>query len=192
MRSRQDSAVIFLAFYFQLIQYAAHLFVSSDAGRNQRQAQTVLNHSHHAEHGFHSGRVTVDKQQLEQLRKLVMDGQRIVVVADQCQTRHAAELTRKGISDNGDNAHGSQGNQREGNTVVARDYVEILRFVLDDIVHLCNVARCFLDSHDVLEVACQTQVLPDASLIATMFLKSRARRKVVSAVMFTPVRPGTL
>ena len=62
MRSRQDSAVISLAFYFQLIQYAAHLFVSSDAGRNQRQAQTVLNHSHHAEHGFHSGRVAVDKQ----------------------------------------------------------------------------------------------------------------------------------
>ena len=78
MRSRQDSAVIFLAFYFQLIQYAAHLFVSSDAGRNQRQAQTVLNHSHHAEHGFHSGRVTVDKQQLEQLRKLVMDATSIM------------------------------------------------------------------------------------------------------------------
>ena len=114
MRSRQGSAVISLAFYFQFIQYAAHLFVSSDAGRNQRQAQAVLNHSHHAEHGFHSGRVTVDEQQLEQFGKLVMDGQCIVVVAGQCQTRHAAEFTRKGISDNGDNAHGSQGNQREG------------------------------------------------------------------------------
>lgn len=34
--------------------------------------------------------------------------------------------------------------------------------------------------------------LPLASLIATMFWQSRARRIVVSAVMLTPVRPGTL
>ena len=172
MRSRQDSAVISLAFYFQLIQYAAHLLVSSDAGRNQRQAQTVFNHSHHAEHGFHSGRVTVDKQQLEQLRKLVMDGQRIVVVAGQCQTRHAAEFTRKGISDNGDNTHGSQGNQRK----VIPSSPEITS----------KFSGLFL----MISSICV--MLPDASLIATMFLKSRARRKVVSAVMFTPVRPGTL
>lgn len=84
MRSRQGSDVISLAFYFQFIQYAAHLLVSSDAGWNQRQAQAVLNHSHHTEHGFHSGWVTVDKQQLEQFGKLVMDGQRVVVVAGQC------------------------------------------------------------------------------------------------------------
>ena len=35
-------------------------------------------------------------------------------------------------------------------------------------------------------------ILPDASLIATTLLKSRAIRNVVSAVIFTPVRPGTL
>ena len=34
--------------------------------------------------------------------------------------------------------------------------------------------------------------LPLASLIATMFMQSFARRRVVSAVMFTPTRPGTL
>ena len=35
-------------------------------------------------------------------------------------------------------------------------------------------------------------MLPDASLIAITFLKSRAIRNVVAAVMLTPVRPGTL
>ena len=35
-------------------------------------------------------------------------------------------------------------------------------------------------------------ILPDASLMAITLLKSRAMRKVVSAVIFTPVRPGTL
>ena len=36
------------------------------------------------------------------------------------------------------------------------------------------------------------EMFPDASLMAITFLKSRAIRKVVSAVILTPVRPGTL
>ncbi len=35
-------------------------------------------------------------------------------------------------------------------------------------------------------------MLPLASLIAIIFLNSFAKRKVVSAVMFEAVRPGTL
>ena len=35
-------------------------------------------------------------------------------------------------------------------------------------------------------------IFPLASLTATIFSKSRAKRNVVSALMLTPVRPGTL
>ena len=84
-------------------------------------------------------------------------GQRIAVVARKCQTGHATEFPRKSVSDNRNDSHGTQCNQRERDTVVARNHVEVLRLVLDDIVHLRDIARSLLDGHDVLEVACQPQ-----------------------------------
>ncbi len=91
-----------------------------------------------------------------------------------CNARrsHTAELTRKCISDDRDNAYGPQGNQREGDAVIARNNVKIGRFIFDDVIHLRDVARCFFDGYHILEITCNAQG--------------------VSAFMFTPVRPGTL
>lgn len=162
----------FLVFDFQFVQNLAHLFVGSDAGGHQRQTQAVLDHAHHVQHGFHSCRVTVNKKQLEQLGKLVVDGQGACVVSGQSQTCHATEFTRKGIPDYRDDSHSSQSDQGECDSVVTGNDIKVFRLVFDDVIHLGDVSGSFL--------------------MATMLSKSRARRRVVSAVMFTPVRPGTL
>ena len=158
----------FLVFDFQFVQNLAHLFVGSDAGGHQRQTQAVLDHAHHVQHGFHSCRVTVNEKQLEQLGKLVVDGQGACVVSGQSQTCHATEFTRKGIPDYRDDSHSSQSDQGECDSVVTGNDIKVLM--------MSSIWVMF----------------PEASLMATMLSKSRARRRVVSAVMFTPVRPGTL
>ena len=86
-----------------------------------------------------------------------MNGQCIGIVPLQCQTYHTAELTWERVSDDRDNADGPQGNQREGDAVIARNNVEIGRFVFDDVVHLRDVARSFFDGYHILEITCNAQ-----------------------------------
>lgn len=162
----------FLVFDFQFVQNLAHLFVGSDAGGHQRQTQAVLDHAHHVQHGFHSCRVTVNEKQLEQLGKLVVDGQGACVISGQSQTCHATEFTRKGIPDYRDDSHSSQSDQ--GNVIPSSPEMT------------SKFSGLFLMMSSIWVM------FPEASLMATMLSKSRARRRVVSAVMFTPVRPGTL
>ena len=97
----------------------------------------------------------------------MVNGQCIGIVPLQCQTYHTAELTWERVSDDRDDADGPKGNQREGDAVIARNNVEIGRFVL------------MMSSICVMS--------PEASLTAITFLKSRAMRRVVSAFMFTPI-----
>ena len=87
----------------------------------------------------------------------MMDGAGRFVFATQCQTHHATEFVGQCIADNADNAHGSQGNQRESDAIVTTDYVKVLRFVLNDVIHLGDVTAGFLYGHDVFKVASQTQ-----------------------------------
>lgn len=86
-----------------------------------------------------------------------MNGQCIGIVPLQCQTYHTAELTWERVSDDRDNADGPQGNQREGDAVIARNNVEIGLFVFDDVVHLRDVARSFFDGYHILEITCNAQ-----------------------------------
>ena len=86
-----------------------------------------------------------------------MNRARTVVVSGKRQADHAAELTRKGVANDGDDADGSQRDEREGNAIVARNDVEVLRLVLDDVVHLRDVARRLFDGNHVLEVACDAE-----------------------------------
>ncbi len=71
--------------------------------------------------------------------------------------RHTAEFTWEGVSDDRDNAYGTQGNQREGDTVISRNNVKIGRFVFDDVIHLRDVARSFFDGYHILEITCNAQ-----------------------------------
>ena len=91
------------AFYFQFIQNSTHLFKCCDTSRYKRKTQFIVYHTHHAKHRFHTCRVTVYKQQLEQFSKLVMNSQSTLVVASQSQTSHTAEFARKSVSYNGTN-----------------------------------------------------------------------------------------
>ena len=86
-----------------------------------------------------------------------MDGAGRFVFATQCQTHHATEFVGQCIADNADNAHSSQGNQRESDAIVTTDYVKVLRFVFDDVIHLGDVTTGFLYGHDVFKVASQAQ-----------------------------------
>ena len=87
----------------------------------------------------------------------MVDGQGVGIVALQGQAGHAAELCREGVAKHGNHTYGTEGDEREGNAIVARNDVEAFRLVLDDVVHLTDVARRFLDGHDVLEVAGQAK-----------------------------------
>lgn len=85
---------------------------------------------------------------------------------------HAAKLFGVGVANNRYDSFGSDGEQFEGDGIVAAQNFKALWGVLHNVFDLSD--------------------LPEASLIATTLGHSLAMRKVVAASMFTPVRPGTL
>ena len=68
-----------------------------------------------------------------------------------------APLAREGVSDDRNDTHSAQRDEREGDAVIARNDVEVGWFVLDDVIHLRDVARSLLDGNHVLEVAGNAQ-----------------------------------
>ena len=70
----------------------------------------------------------------------MMNEQRILVVAIESETHHAAELLRQCITNDRDNTNSAQCDEREGDAVVTLNHVEVSRFILDDVVYLCKVA----------------------------------------------------
>ena len=109
------------------------------------------------QHGLDSGRIAIHEEQFEEFRELVVDVESLCVFSLQGQTHHTAELSGQCIADDADDPHGPQGDEREGYTVVSADDVEVRRFVLDDVIHLGDVAAGFLDGHHILAVASQTE-----------------------------------
>ena len=87
----------------------------------------------------------------------MVNSQRIVIVSLQCEACHTTEFTWERIADNRNHTYCSQCNQRESNTVIPRNHIKVFRLVLDDIVHLGDIARSLLDSYDILEIASQTE-----------------------------------
>lgn len=63
-----------------------------------------MDKSHGVEHGFDTCRVAIDKEELEELGELVVNGERIVVVAFQGEAHHAAELFGERVADDGDDS----------------------------------------------------------------------------------------
>ena len=87
----------------------------------------------------------------------MVDSQCICIISSQCQSYHAAKFAWKCISDDRYDTNSSQGNQREGNTIISRNNVKIGRFIFDDIIHLGDVTGSFLDSNNIFEVTGNAQ-----------------------------------
>ena len=85
-----------------------------------------------------------------------MDDTGGIVLATHLQTDHAGELLGKSVAYDGDDTNGSTADHREGQSVVARDDIEVVGLVLDNLVNLLEVTTGFLDGDDVLTVASQT------------------------------------
>ena len=77
----------------------------------------------------------------------MVDSLCICIISSQCQSYHAAKFAWKCISDDRYDTNSSQGNQREGNTIISRNNVKIGRFIFDDIIHLSDVTGSFLDCY---------------------------------------------
>ena len=141
----------------QLLHYLAYLLHRGESGGDEGQTEDILNHSHLAEHCLHACWVTIDEEQFEELCELVVNGQRRTVLSSESKSNHAAELGWQSVANHADDTYCPKCDEREGDTIVAADHVEVLRLVLDDIVHLRDVAACLLDGHDVLELAGQSE-----------------------------------
>ena len=141
----------------QLPHYLAYLLHSGESGGDEGQTEHILYHSHLAEHGFHAGWVAIDEEQLEQLRELVVNGERRTVLSSESKSNHAAELGWQSVANHADDTYCPKGDEREGDAIVATNHVEVLRLVLNDVVHLRDVAACLLDGYDVLELAGQSE-----------------------------------
>ena len=87
----------------------------------------------------------------------MVNGQRRTVLSSESKSYHAAELGWQGVANHADDTYSPKGDEWEGDAIVATNHVEVLRLVLDDVVHLCDVAACLLDSYDVLELASQSE-----------------------------------
>ena len=87
----------------------------------------------------------------------MVNGERRTVLSSESKSYHAAELGWQSVANHADDAYCPKGDEGEGDAVVAADDVEVLRLVLDDVVHLRDVAACLLDGHDVLELAGQSE-----------------------------------
>ena len=86
-----------------------------------------------------------------------MNSQRFGIITFQSQTVHLAELGWKCITQYRNHTHCPQSNQWESNTVITRNDIETFRLVLDDFVHLSDIARCFLNSDNVFKITGQTE-----------------------------------
>ena len=81
----------------------------------------------------------------------------MVKVAFESEPHHAAEFTREGISYNRYHPHRPKRDQRECYTIVTRNHHEVIGLVLDNLVHLRNIARSLLHAYDVFKFTCKPQ-----------------------------------
>ena len=70
--------------------------ISSDASGNKRQTQLVLNHTHSVQHTLNTSWITVNKQQIKQFCKLMVNRAGVIIIASQCKTHHAVKCAKCG------------------------------------------------------------------------------------------------
>ena len=148
-----------LAFYhilnFQFFENLRHTLHVIDSHGHQWQTEHILDKAHLRKHGLHTCRVAINKQQREEIGKTMMDSACRIVLAAHLQTDHTRELLWQRITNNRDDTYGATANHRECKRIVARDHVEIGRFVLDNLINLLQITTGLLDSYDILTVASQ-------------------------------------
>lgn len=82
----------------------------------------------------------------------MVDGSCILVIAAEGEAYHFGEFAGECVPDDRDNPDSSECDEGECNAVVAGDDAEVLGFVLNDSIHLGNVAGSFFDSNNVVVV----------------------------------------
>ena len=97
-----------------------------------------------------SGRVAVNKEQREELSKLMMDEQGIGKIAFESKADHAAEFLGESVANHGDNADGAESNQRESDAIVAGNHHKVGGLALDNVVNLSEDAARFLDGDNLV------------------------------------------
>ena len=135
--------------YSELLEDLGHFLLGLDVGGHEGQTETVLDEAHVVEQGLHAGRVAVDEEEAVELCEHVMDLAGWVVLAVKLQSDHTRELLGQGVANDRDDAGCSAGHHREGEGVVAADDVEVVGFVLDNLVYLFEASRSLFDTHDV-------------------------------------------
>ena len=86
-----------------------------------------------------------------------MNSEGICKISLKSQTGHATKFAWKCVSYDRYDTNGTQSDQWEGNTIIARNNVKISGFVFDDVVHLRNVSGCFFDGDYIFEITGDTQ-----------------------------------
>ena len=140
----------------QFLENLTHLLQCTDACGYEWQTEDILDETHLMKHGFHSGGITIDEEQTEQFGEAMVYLACTLILSLELKTNHARELLGQRITDNTDDSLGSTRNHREREGIVATDHSEVLRFVLDNLIHLFKTATGFLDSNDILAVACKS------------------------------------
>ena len=107
----------------------------------------------YGEQSLDARRVAVYGHQLVHPAQFAVGVEGFVEVALHRAVHQFAEQGRIGIAHHRDDSLGTQGNQFEGDAVIAAQHVESFGSVVDDVFNLGDVARCFLDGNHLLAVA---------------------------------------
>ena len=123
----------------------------------ERQAHRVADASHHRKGAFHAYGVALLEERLDrfvQLRVFAFGG---VEIARLGVVHAAHEAFGENVGHHRDHPVAAAAHQGNGDAVVARQHEEALGTVVEDALHLFDVARSLLDADDVLEVAGDAQ-----------------------------------
>ena len=129
-------------------QNGVDFFVGRKTGWNKRKTQLIFNHAKGIQSAFDPRRISVDKHQIKQLRKPEMDWKSFGKIAVKTKSYHLPELERESVSDYAYYTDGSQSHERIGDSVIARNNLERVRFILDNFLYLGEVAAGCFDSYE--------------------------------------------
>ena len=92
------------------------------------------------EERLNSGGATIDEEFIVKSRELIVDGKSLVILTFKAEAHHASILSGEGIADHRDDTLSAECNQRIGESVIARDDLEIIGLMVDDLFDLLEIA----------------------------------------------------
>src|SRR5262249_19413185 len=120
------------------------------------QPELRLEHARHRHRFLDRNRIRLQERGAGQRVELVVELARALEVAVERGVHHVGGLARHDVGDDRDHAAAANRHQRQGQVVVARQHDEVGATGTDDLAHLVEGARRFLDTDDVPAVARDT------------------------------------